>query len=203
MPASQIEVGGIVLAGGQSSRMGREKALLEWEGETLVQRAVRLLQMACREVLVVTASEAVRRAVSVPTVADEKPGRGPLGGLYTGLRAAAQEYNYVVACDMPWISPEGIRCLAQWAVPDYQAVALRRGERWEPLPALFSVRCLPVLETCLADGTWKLAQVYDRLPTRPVTEAEWRRFDPELRALGNLNTPEDYAHALLLRGSLP
>jgi len=69
MSETESELGGIVLAGGRSSRMGREKALLEWEGETLVQRAVRLLRMVCRDVLVVTASEAIRQVVSVRTVA--------------------------------------------------------------------------------------------------------------------------------------
>jgi len=70
------------------------------------------------------------------------------------------------------------------------------------LHALFSVRCLPILETCLADGALKLADLCERLHTRPVTEREWRRFDPELRAFGNLNTPEDYVHARSPRGHI-
>jgi len=96
---------------------------------------------------------------------------------------------------MPWISPEGMSYLAQWA-PGHDAVALRRGEGWEPLHALFSVRCLPFLETCLTTGALKLTDVCEWLHTYPVTEREWRRFDPELRAFCNLNTPEDYVHAL-------
>lgn len=97
----ELELGGIILAGGRSARLGREKALLKWHGELLIQRAVRLMQTVCAEVVVVTSSEAVRQAVPVRTVPDVQPGRGPLGGLYAGLQAMSQEYKAVVACDMP------------------------------------------------------------------------------------------------------
>jgi molybdopterin-guanine dinucleotide biosynthesis protein A len=191
----ELELGGIVLAGGRSSRMGCEKALLEWEGEPLVQRAVRLLQTVCVDVLVVTASEAVREAVTVRTVADEWPGLGPVGGLHAGLRAATREYNGVVACDMPWINPAALRYLAQWA-PGHDAVALRRAPGWEPRHALYARRSLPFLEAGLFAQKLKLTDLCERLHTWGVTEAEWQRFDPDFRAFRNLNTPADYICAL-------
>jgi len=192
---ADLELGGIILAGGRSARMGREKALLEWHGELLIQRAVRLMQTVCGEVVVVTSSEAVRQVVSVRTVPDLQPGWGPLGGLYAGLQAVSQEYNGVVACDMPWIQPEAFRRLAAWA-PGYDAVVLRRPSGWEPLHALYARRCLPTIEACLQAGFLKLRDLCERLQVRAVTEAEWQSWDPQFQALRNLNTPSDYAQAL-------
>lgn len=194
----ELELGGIILAGGRSARMGREKALLEWHGELLIQRAIRLMQTVCAEVVVVTSSEAVRQAVPVRTVPDVQPGQGPLGGLYAGLQAMSQEYNAVVACDMPWIQPEAFRHLAAWA-PGYDAVMLRRPSGWEPLHALYARRCLPAIAASLQAGLLKLCDLCERLHIQAVTEAEWQRWDPQFQALRNLNTPADYAQALQVR----
>jgi len=186
---------GIILAGGQSRRMGREKALLDWHGEPLLHHLVRRLQAVCAGVLVVTNSPAVRAWAPVPTVPDERPGDGPLAGIQAGLRASPAEYNLIVACDMPLIQPALVAYLGRLA-PGYDAVVPRWHAGWEPLHAVYARRCLPVIEAQLDRDRRKVEHLYPALRVRAVSEEELRAVDPTLQSFRNLNTPEEYAELL-------
>ncbi len=183
---------GIVLAGGQSRRMGRDKAWIEWDGQPLVARAAAALRAAgCTEVLVV-GGDAVRiAALGLTPVADAAPGEGPLQALAAGLAAAAAPVALVVACDMPGLRPEALSALGRLADGYDAAVPHVPPGGWEPLHAAYAKTCLPAIEARLAAGERKMTCFYGDVRVRAVTAEELAAVDPGLGSLRNVNTPEE------------
>lgn len=184
-------VSGAVLAGGRSSRLGRDKALLEIGGETLLARTVRVLSSVCDEVIVLGPAE---REVAVPgvrVVPDERPGVGPLGGIATALRAIAGDRLVAVATDMPWLNPDLLRYLIALS-PGFDVVIPRAHGRTQQLHAVYARACLPVIDEQLARDDFKIDRFFARVRVRQVGEDELRRFDPELESFVNVNTEDDW-----------
>ena len=184
---------GLVLAGGNSRRMGRDKTALEFEGQTLLQRTVALLQTVFPQVLVSVRS--YRQDVSVPQVIDAYPDAGPLAGLCTGLAKADTPWVFAVAADMPFLLPEIIRQLAlrregvQAVVPMIQGCA-------QPLAAYYAVSALPEIQAFLAaPGKHSLRGALERLAVCWVHENRLQGIDPSLRSFIDLDTPDDVAAA--------
>jgi molybdopterin-guanine dinucleotide biosynthesis protein A len=171
----------IVLAGGQSRRMGRDKALLELNGEPLLRRVVRRLAEVTNEIVVVGSMEyaPLVEGLNATVVPDRWPGRGPLGGLGTGLAAVASPVALVVGCDMPALAPALLLLLAD-ACADHDAAFPRLGDRLEPLPAACRTSILPAIERLLA-GTDDppLQGIASAVRTRYVEESAIRLADPE------------------------
>jgi molybdopterin-guanine dinucleotide biosynthesis protein A len=180
---------GIVLAGGKSSRMGREKALLTWQGKPLAQRVVETLQVIFPAVRVVTQSDAVAEAAGVPPLADRFPERGPLGGIHAALTEIGD--CFVCATDMPFLNADFIRHLCDLS-ENFDVVVPRVAGRPETLHAIYKATCLPVIERQLDEGINKVAAFFPRVRVRFVEEEECRRFDAELKMFMNVNTPNDY-----------
>ena len=208
-PARALPVTGLVLAGGESRRMGRDKALLPTARGPLLLHVARTLATTCAEVLVVDRPPGRYRHLGLPVVLDRLPGRGPLVGLHAGLEAMRHAYGLVVACDMPGLTPAVARFLVQRALeaerrgtPVDAVVPLRRG-RPEPLLAVYARRLAPVAEALLEQGRPPLRALLAAPGVRVawVDEAELRTIDPDLRCLVNLNTPADWA--AWRRGQLP
>jgi molybdopterin-guanine dinucleotide biosynthesis protein B/molybdopterin-guanine dinucleotide biosynthesis protein len=181
-------VTGILLAGGQSRRMGKDKALLKLNGLTLFERSLRLLEQFCKPILIAGERPDLARP-DIPALADIYPGSA-LGGLYTGLRTAATDWIFVVPCDMPYPSPEIAQCLL--AKRDgCDAVVPRTAAGFEPVFALYHKNCLPVMEQMLEAGQYRIYDFYQRIAIRfldtPELPSGWRR------ALININTPEQLA----------
>lgn len=186
-------VTGAILAGGQSTRMGRNKALLPWEGGTVIDAVASLMRGLFDHVLVVAADPEPYRFLGLPEARDHRPGMGPLGGIEAALRASPDPRVFVVACDMPFLSPDLIRHMA--SLPTAQAVVPYMAGRPEPLHALYSRDALASVHSLLAEGERRVYVLLDRLDVRRVEEDEVRRFgDPE-RVFANLNRPEDYRRA--------
>jgi molybdopterin-guanine dinucleotide biosynthesis protein A len=190
-----------VLAGGESRRMGRDKALLELGGRPLIVRQVAALRelFAC---VIVCANDTARFAgLDVPVVPDEGgAGNGPLGGLAAAIRAAPTTHVFCCAVDMPFLSPDLIRYQALLA-PGHDAVVPRaegaaRGKTaLEPLHAVYRKSCLGHFRAKLAAGERKLERALDGLRIRIVEPGEVAVLDPDRRSLRNVNTPEDLALA--------
>lgn len=173
---------GVVLAGGASTRMGRDKALLEIEGETLAVRAARLLGEVCGEVLTADAG----RFGGIP----DGPGRGPAAGLLGAARAKPGRSLLVLAVDLPFVPMPLLEELASsdadLAVPSWSGGV-------EPLCALYGPAALAVLEQRVGRGElslWSLPET-PGLSVRRLGEAELRRFGDPARMFLNLNRPED------------
>jgi molybdopterin-guanine dinucleotide biosynthesis protein A len=175
----------LVLAGGESSRMGRPKAWLEVGEKTLLRWIIERLGPAFSEVVVSFAEpEQVDRLVPFRLVFDRKRMAGPLAGLEAGLTAARQEITFAVACDMPFVTPE-LAEIAVAAARGCDAAMPRVGDRPEPLCAAYGRSALPAISAALDAGRFKAADLAAQLD---VTWLEG--LDPGL--FRSLNTPEDF-----------
>lgn len=187
---------GVVLAGGQSRRLGRDKALLRFGGEPLLDVAVDRLAALCDRVVV--AADRLDRyrqfGVAAEFVADATPGLGPLAGLQVGLRACATRHVLVVACDLPFLNVGLLRYMAE--LPrDYQALVPHIEGRWHPLHSIYARSCLGAVDMMVAAGGGSLRQLLARLEVRPLGWRQIRPFDPDGLSLLNLNERSDLARA--------
>lgn len=185
-------VTGIVLAGGSSRRMGFDKALLPWQGRTLLQSVVDRLAGVFQRVLVVGPPRAQLATSGITHVPDLLAGDGAIVGIHAGLAAAKDPRIFVMACDACYPSEALIRFLvghdptAAWVCP-------RTAQGLEPLFAVYSRACLQPFEELVARGKRRITLLAGLVETVYVEESLLRRHDPELRSLVNLNTPEDLA----------
>lgn len=180
---------GIVLAGGLSRRMGRDKASLPWGTSDLLHAVLERLIPVCSELIVVTN---VPRRILLPeviTVADVFEQCGPLAGIHAGMKAAGCEACAVVACDMPFVKPAAVQYLEQ-AMAGYDA-AVPWIDGYHPLFAVYRQSCLPFIEQMLAAGNLCVMSFYQFISIRQVSAEELRQYDPDLVSIRNLNTPAD------------
>lgn len=187
-------VTGVVLAGGRSSRMGTNKALLEVGGVRLIDGAVATLRAIFPEVLLIANDPEAYVSLGLPVFPDLLPGKGPLGGLYTAVSAAHHPWAFCLACDMPFANPTLIRYLASLA-EEFDVVVPRTPEGVQPLHALYGKTCLPAMRRHLDEDRLKIDRLYDGLRVRYVEEDEMRPHDPELLSFWNLNTRGELAQA--------
>ncbi len=195
------QVSGIVLAGGMSRRLGRNKALEPIGGEPLVCRVIRRLSSAAGQIVVVVNDERRARELPLPSTAkvvrDAYPDGGSLGGIFTGLRAAEGQWGFVVACDMPFLNLELLEHLLG-STEGFDAVVPVVQGRPEPTHAAYSKACLPHIERRLIDNDLKIARFFDDVRVNLVPEDDVRRLDPELLSFFNVNTQDDLDRALAL-----
>jgi len=195
-----MAAGGIVLCGGQSSRMGTSKALLPFGPETMLQRVVRLLRSVVNPVVIVAAPEQALPELpdTVVVARDERSGRGPLEGLRAGWRAMPDpvEIAYVTSCDVPLIEPAFVTRMLE-NLSNCEIAAVQAERFLQPLAAAYRRSTLPVIEQMLANDDLRVTSLLERVPTRRVRPEEVTDIDPKLWSLWNLNTPDDYEQALL------
>jgi len=192
-----MEVTSIVLAGGKSLRLGRSKALEVIGGRSLIERVVERLEPVTNQLLIVTSKEqsdlpAIRGA---EVLIDLYPGKGPLGGIYTGLVAARSSQSIAVACDMPFINSE-LLCHMIDLSEDFDAVVPRWKGGWiEPLHAIYSKSCLTNMRVWVENKQLGIHSLFDELRVRYVEEEECQGFDPELLSFFNINHEADLERA--------
>ena len=191
-------VTGIILAGGRSRRLGRDKAVEPFDGQPLIRRVIERVTPLTDEIVVVVADAARGHALGLDAdhrvAVDIYPDGGSLGGIFSGLSAAANDWGLVVACDMPFLNRQLLEyMLAQRA--DYDAVVPQPGAFPEPTHALYSRACLPHIEARLQANDLKISGFFDDVRVRYLEEGEVRQFDPQLLSFFNVNSPEDLARA--------
>jgi molybdopterin-guanine dinucleotide biosynthesis protein A len=192
-------VGGIVLCGGQSKRMGRPKAWLPVAGELMLARVVRLLGEAVDPVIVVAApnQEVPPLPPMVKIVRDAEKGRGPLQGLSAGLTALQDRADaaYLSSCDVPFLRPAFVRRLIE-LLGRHTICVPRVGEFHHPLAAVYRLEVKAAIDRLLADNRLRPFFLFEAVPTRIVEPAELADTDPTFQTLRNLNTLADYEAAL-------
>ena len=191
-------VTGVIQAGGRSTRMGGEpKALLELGGKRIVERVVDALVAVVSDVLVVTNTPERYAFLQLPMVADRYPDGGALGGIFTGLAAAAGDAAFTVACDMPFVHPDVVRLVVARA-GEADVVIPRVGTQYETMHALYAKTCLGPIETRLRAGQLKIVGFFPDVSVAEVTaDAVARHRAPEV-AFMNVNTPDELARARAL-----
>ncbi len=195
MSYSEYAVSAVVLAGGQSRRMGRDKALIEFQGKPVIAHVIDTLRELSDDIVVVSNRSDSYRSFGVRIVPDYEPPCGPLGGIAAGMQAALHELVVVVACDMPFLNAPLLRYLLTLAA-DYDAVAPQTGAEFEPLHAVYRRICLNAIAQHLQQGDRRVISFFADVRLRAVPETEWRTIDPLGRSLINLNTPADLDAAL-------
>ncbi len=184
---------GLILAGGDSRRMGRDKANLLLGEQTLLLRVANVLQRSFPRVVV-----SVRQphsGIPFPQVCDDPAFSGPLAGLAAGLASVSTPWVFAVACDMPFLTRPVIECLAGHR-SGYQAVVPVAQGHPQPLAAFYAAGCLEVIRNQLAAGNSNsLRAVLNDLRVCYVDEAEMREADPSLRSFFDLDTPDELAEA--------
>jgi len=186
-----------IQAGGQSSRMGEDKALKTFLGHPLIQRVVERLSLVADELIVTTNRPDDYAFLKLPLISDLKPGRGALGGLYTAIASASNPIVAVVACDMPFASATLLAAGTQLIVEEGADVVIAKSEEgFEPLHAVYRREtCLPAIEAALEADQWKVVAWFPQVKLRVLTSEEIRRYDPSGLAFWNVNTPEEFSKA--------
>jgi molybdopterin-guanine dinucleotide biosynthesis protein A len=192
-------IGGIILCGGKSSRMGRPKAWLPFGPEVMLQRVARILSEIVSPIVVVAAKgqDLPTLPAGVEITRDEDDALGPLAGLAVGLAALADrvEAAYASSCDVPLLQPAFVAAVTA-ALGDHDLAIPRDGQYHHPLAAIYRTRLVPTIRELIAANRLRPLFLLERTLAREIDVAELRRVDPPLSSLRNINTPEDYAAAL-------
>ena len=190
----------VINAGGESLRMGENKALKLFAGQPLIARMVARLRPIAEELLVTTNQPQAFEFLGIPLVADKLPGKGALSGLYTAVASAQQPLVAVLACDMPFINPglltfqrdilieEGVDVVIPWSP-----------QGMEPLHAIYrQTTCLPAIEAALRADLRRLNAWFAAVKVREMKMDEVAQVDPQFTSFINVNTPEEFRAAELL-----
>jgi len=190
-----VRIGGIVLCGGKSSRMGLPKATLPFGPELMIHRVLRLLGEVVDPLVVVAAPDQQLPVLptNVTIVRDRHEGVGPLEGLRAGLSSIRDQAPaaYATGCDVPLLQPRFVQYLID-CLQDHQVAVPFDGKFYQPLAAVYRTDVLSEIETLLRDGRMRPVYLYDNVDTRRVPVSELETLDPGLGTLANANRPEDY-----------
>jgi len=198
-----LETSCIILAGGKSSRLENDKVLETVGNRSLLQRVISGVSLLSNDIIIVTASEqTVPECIDYPKlriVTDICPGKGPLGGIYTGLATSTSFYNLVVASDMPFLNQALLRYMIQLSA-NFDLVAPRVGDLVEPLHTVYTKNCLAPIEHMIKQGKLRVNLFFSLVKARYVEAEEIERFDPEHLSFFNVNTEADLKRARELAG---
>jgi molybdopterin-guanine dinucleotide biosynthesis protein A len=186
-----------IQAGGQSSRMGEDKALKTFLGRSLIQRVIERLDPVADEIIATTNHPEDYDFLNLRLFSDLKPDRGALGGLYTAIASAAHPIVAVVACDMPFASAKLIETMSRLLVEEEADVVIAKSEEgYEPFHAVYRREtCLPAIESAIEADQWKVIAWFPQVKVRVLTLEEIKSADPDGLAFWNVNTPEEFVQA--------
>lgn len=184
-------ISGVILSGGESRRMGSDKALLPLHGARLIDHVHARLAGLFAEVLIVTNAPQVYHDIPCRKVADIFAQGGALAGIHAGLSQARQQHIFVVGCDMPFVSPELVKSICARAGQGHLILPVSSSGH-EPLHALYGKSCLPAMEQVLRDGEKRIAGFFDQVQVVKIPAANLQQIDPLERSFYNINTPEEY-----------
>ena len=183
------DVSGVVLAGGRSTRYGKNKALVKLHGIPLIERVLGIMRPIFRRVIIITNSPDEYSYLELPMYQDIIKGLGPLGGIITGLRVIPDNADFFVACDMPFLNQELIRHIVEIKA-DFDVVVPRISGNMEALHALYGKGCQSNIEGLINSRIYQVFRFFNEVSVRYVDEDEVRIFDPDLRSFLNINRPE-------------
>ena len=184
----------IILAGGRSVRLGHDKVLEKVGNSSLLEQVISRIDSLSKEIIVVTAEKRTFSGLTndqkVKYVSDIFPGKGSLGGIYTGLVASNYHYNLVLAADMPFLNQSLLQYMIE--VSDgFDFVLPHIGNFYEPLHAVYSRNCISPIETLLKQGRKVIIELFDYVKVKYIEAKEIDRFDPQHLSFFNINTKDD------------
>lgn len=182
----------IILAGGKATRMrGQDKAFLKIGNIPLIKRQLRLLKRYFKKIIIVTNSpQRYKNLKGVEVVTDIMPYQGPLGGIYSGLLASRHNYNFVVACDMPFINLDLIKYMSK-KMDGFDVVVPKINNRYEPLFCIYSRNCLKYIKELLDKKIFKIRKFFSKVRVKEITKHQVQQFASPEVIFANINTKED------------
>ncbi len=192
----KMDLSAVILAGGDSKRMGTNKAFLTLDNACMIDLIVEKLAGMFHEVLIVTDRGRDFQHLNAVIVSDiiKQGEKNALRGIHAGLFHVSSPASFFMACDMPFLSPPLIHFMSQYAL-QYDAVIPRVGEYFQPLFAFYHRRVLDRITRSLEQENFKITDFYAGLNMKEIDEASVRRYDPGMRSFFNINTREDYEQA--------
>jgi molybdenum cofactor guanylyltransferase len=186
----QLSHAAFLLVGGKSSRMGTNKAFLDFGGETLLHRSLATLRSVCTDVVII--GDPTFFADFGPVIPDLLPGCGPLGGIHAALKHSSADLNLMLAVDMPFVSPELLRFLfAAAEKSDSIATVPRTGKGFQPLCAVYRRAFVETAQANLRAGNYKIDASFSAIPLRVIEEIELAAAGFSEKNFFNINTPND------------
>lgn len=189
---------GIILAGGRNTRIGTNKALLKVDGGTIIENTATVLSPLFESLIVVTNSPDSYEFLGLKTVPDLEPGKGPLVGIYSGLLASSDKWNFVVGCDMPFLSRELIAFMSKFCDAS-DVVVPRLDSYYESLHAFYNESCLDSMKQQIESGNLKINSLFATLRLHEITREEIERFGDTHTLFFNVNTLSDLEFARSLK----
>jgi len=185
---------GIILAGGKSTRFGSDKSFMKINGQPLLKKQIALFKKKFKKIIIVSDNSG-HKYRDTQTVKDIVPGCGPLGGIYSGLVMSSSFYNFVIACDMPNINLRLLKHMIKLK-NGFDAVmpCLKNGS--EPLFAIYSKKCIPVIEKMINEDNLRIKKFFDKIKLKKIKKEEIVKFGKPEVLFFNINTPDDYEKLL-------
>lgn len=180
----------IILAGGKSSRFGKDKAFITIKGASLIKKQIKLLKKIFKRVIIVTNNPDKYKFKGVKVIRDVIPGLGPLSGIHSGLLASATNYNFVVGCDMPFLSPGLIKYMISKA-KGFDIVVPKLKKGYETLFAVYSKNCIAPISSILSKDNFKVRQLFKKVKVKEIREREIKKFGSPETIFFNINTLQD------------
>jgi molybdenum cofactor guanylyltransferase len=181
---------GAILAGGKSRRMGFNKAFIRINGETIIERSVKLFKDVFDDVFIVANDVLLYEGLDARVYSDVLKEAGSLGGVYTALFHAGSDWAFVAACDMPYLDAKTIRKVLDSPRKGYEAVVPFIGGRFHPMHALYSKKCLKPIESMIKEGNLRATDLFERIKAMKLSEADFGDL-PAAASVENINTKED------------
>ncbi len=191
-----------ILTGGQSSRMGQNKALVEVGGKPILARIIERVQGLSNDLLLIANASAEYAPFRLPIYPDRIPGKGPLGGLYTALSHTRGAYTLVLSCDQPFVNPTLLEYLLSLRHGYDVVVPLASDGYPQSMHAVYSPACLEPIRRRLEADQLKVISFFKDVRVREVSGAEIDRFDPQRYSFMNVNTPDDLEAARRLAAQI-
>lgn len=182
-----MQITGIILAGGKSSRMGTDKVLLEIDKKTLLERAIELLKPFCTT-LIISSNNPDHKKIEYEFIPDEIKNCGPIAGVYTCLKKSKTEWNFVISVDSAYVELDFVKFLIS-KIDEFNAVVPIHKKGKEPLIALYNKSSLKEIARRIENGNYKMYHLLDALNTKFVDSNNWNTKYPKL--FHNINRPED------------
>ncbi|MFA5321031.1 MAG: molybdenum cofactor guanylyltransferase [Smithella sp.] len=183
---------GIILAGGMNSRMGVNKAFMEIDGTRLIDKILALYRQIFSEIIIVTNDPlSYTEQTDAIIVTDIYKGKGPLGGIYTGLFYAKNDYAFISACDMPSLNKDFILYMIEQA-GKHDIIVPELPAGFQALHAIYSRRCIPAIKKMIFSDKLKIAGFFKEMRLLKITEEKIKPFDKDGRLFLNINTPEEF-----------
>ena len=181
----------IILAGGKSTRMGQEKSLILFSGKPLIEVLIDKLSRIFNNLMIITNKPDLYKKYGIEIHTDLLKNHGSLGGIYTGLFYSKTNYNFICACDMPFLNENLIKFMLK-KTGSYDIIIAQHNARLEPLSAIYSKSCITPIKEQLSKNNLKITDFFSSVKVKTITENEIMTFDAEGKCFVNINTREDF-----------